>query len=135
MNVRRLAVGLALLVAAACAGEPPRVDEVVPRAVEEGSGAEITVRGAGFHWRYDSLTNEVSGSFKVRAGDLPLEDVAWIDATELRARVPGMLAAGRYDVTVEGPFGSDTREGALQVRPAADDDESDAGDAGSVDGG
>lgn len=134
MSLLRLSSALALLLAAACAGEPPRVDEVVPRAVDEGSGVEIVVRGAGFHWRYDSLADEVSGSFKVRAGDHPLEDVRWIDATELRARVPGMLAAGRYAITVEGPFGDDTRADALLVRPVAANGDDD-GDAGVVDGG
>lgn len=115
--------------AGGCGEDAPRVDEVVPRVVEERSAAEIVVRGAGFHWKYDSLSNTVSGSFKVRANDTPLEDVTWIDATELRARMPAAVRAGRYSISVDGPLGSDTREDGLLVSASAQ------ADAGAPDGG
>ncbi len=122
-----------LLLGGACAAEGPRVDEVVPRSVDEGSGAEIVVRGAGFHWQYDSLSNEVGGSFKVRVGDLPLDDVQWIDATELRGRLPIAVRAGRHPVSVDTPLGTDRRDDALLVR--AVDGDRDDDDAGPSDGG
>lgn len=127
-GVRRSGVALALfglLPLVSCGSEAPRIDSVQPRVVEEGTATEVTVRGAGFHWKYDSLAHTVKGSFKVHAGDVPLEDVTWVDASELRARVPGAVVAGRYAIRVEGPTGSATRADGLFVRPAEEEPEDD----------
>lgn len=128
-GVRKSGLTLALfgvLPLASCGSEAPRIDSVEPRVVEEGTATEVTVRGAGFHWKYDSLAHTVTGTFKVHAGDVPLDDVTWVDAGELRARLPGAVVAGRYAVRVEGPTGSATRADALFVRPAAEEHEDDA---------
>lgn len=44
--------------------------------------------------------------FEAFLGEVALEDVTWVDARTLRARVPGGLAPGWHPLTVVGPLGT-----------------------------
>lgn len=130
--MRRSLPALGLLLASACGGAAgPVVDEVTPGHAREGERVEVSIRGAGFLWRYDASQERVEGSFKARVGGELVEELRWIDASELRGVVPGTLLVGEHDVEVEGPTGKDTKAGAFEVIAAPPGD----GDGGVVDGG
>jgi hypothetical protein len=87
---------------------------VEPRVVEAGDA--FLVRGSGFEWDYNAFTDAVVGNFTIELNDVAAENVEWIDATQLEARVPIDMPAGVVDVTVTGPRGSATEDDALIIR-------------------
>lgn len=119
--LRALVLGPGL---AACGGaSAPRVDHVSPEVILEGEGVTLAIHGANFTWRYDGFADRVEGGLVARVADVRLEDLEWVDTTELRARLPSGLAPGRYAVVVASESGEGTKGEALTViaAPAQED--------------
>ena len=106
----------ALLVAsllAACASRelpPPHPTAVAPAHGFATIETSIEIAGEDFHvravQRADGGGSTVDAGFRAWLGPVELLDVAWSSPRRLGARVPAGLAAGWYDLAVEGPSGT-----------------------------
>ncbi len=117
---------LGVALGAACGGadgtaQAPVVAAVKPSCGDSSTTTLVTVSGdlpaRPEIWPSDPARNQLDTTYRAWIGDIELSGVAWHDATELTAVVPAGLAAGTYDLTVLGPFGTTgTRNAAFQVR-------------------
>jgi hypothetical protein len=135
---------LSILVLGACSIAPnsdPRVTAIEPAFGYEGETTEVTLTGEGFSLRASRDVScggaplVVDDGFEGELGDAVLEEVVWVDARTLTARVPGTLAVGFHDLVVVAPSG-DTVElvDAFEVRSPAGDSDSDSGLDSDTDG-
>jgi hypothetical protein len=97
----------------ACASRelpPPHPTAVVPAHGFATIDTSIEIAGEDFHvravQRADGGGSTVDAGFRAWLGPAELLDVAWSTPRRLVARVPPGLAAGWYDLAVEGPSGT-----------------------------
>src|SRR5919197_695354 len=96
-----------------CQGKPdaaPSVSAVVPARGFETDPIAVEIHGASFAAKPtlhfgggDPLTADAR--YQAWLGDIPLLDVAWVDASTLTATVPGGAAPGLYRARVRDPYG------------------------------
>ncbi|WNG58549.1 hypothetical protein F0U59_30245 [Archangium gephyra] len=112
----RLAVFLALcILAAACDRSPasshdPRPLRMVPAWGMSSEPVSVVIQGENF---LPLATQHLGGEvpvtmdhhFEAFLGEVALEDVTWVDARTLRARVPAGIAQGWHVLKVVGPLG------------------------------
>ncbi len=102
-----LLLGASLACAPSCTdnrSSVPVVDSLEPNRLEVGEAASVTIVGSYpldiFVSYADSSRSTIDSQYAAQVGGMALDDVTYVDATELRATVPAGLDAGVYDLTV-----------------------------------
>lgn len=108
----RLLAAAALAVAACAARDVPGGPRPLAIAPEAGFASEETIveiTGEAFEIGVVQRTGAggaaVDAAYRAWLGTTELLEVRWVDTRTLGAHVPAGLAAGRHDLTVEGPYG------------------------------
>ena len=118
----------ALLLAAACSRvsaqpPPPSPASVEPARGYAGRETPILVHGDGFTPAIVQKLGSGSGlavdaGFHAFLADVELGSVRWIDTHTLAATVPAGLPPGLYGLSLVGPYGRGSVDGAFQVESA-----------------
>jgi hypothetical protein len=110
-----------------------QVMSVEPAFAYQGEATEVTITGEGFALRASRDVScggaplMVDDGFEGTLGDETLEEVVWVDARTLTARVPGTLAVGFHDLVVTTPSGDSVAlPDAFEVRGSGGDLDSDS---------
>jgi hypothetical protein len=115
-------IAVATLAACSCGNTlpAPALSSIDPGSALETEVVDVSIRGDQFFARAHRQLGSgtlVDAQFRARLGNVELEDVRWMSATELTARVPGVLPPGTHSLIVEAPNGIAELPGAFVVLP------------------
>ena len=99
----------------------PVLSAVIPATAEQGTPVSLVIQGSQFYVRPEvDLENgptRLHDTFTAKLGTTALSNVQWSSQETLGAYVPGTLAAGTYDLEIEGPYGKASLPKAFTVTP------------------
>ncbi len=98
----------------------PAPKSIAPSAGYAGDQTPVTIKGDSFLAQATqsldpSVSPAIRSDFRAWLGETELLSVSRVDASTLTATVPAGMAAGKYALRVEGPFGSGTLPDAFEA--------------------